>query len=239
MAISVATIGGIAVTTNAAAYTIATTRAPTANTLVLVSISATSTTAINNPSSVSGAGMVFSLVTNVNYNTIATPLAGFSVWRGMTATPNTSNISIAFTGSKTGCIAFVHEFSGVSTSGTSGANAVGASLISSINAASSVTLLGLSFASTANAAWVGCDINLNATTDAPNSQYIEIGQGAHASPTHGNSSGWTSSSAVTQCFFSGAGSADRGALFVEIVAAPATPGSGAGYQEYYRSLFVA
>jgi hypothetical protein len=180
--------------------------------------------------------MVFSLVTSIGYNTIATPLTRASVWRSMSATPTASNFTVTFAHSLTGCHIHVYEFSNVSKSGTSGANAVGSSTISRVNATSSVTLFLPSFASTANGVFVSCDINLNSTADAPNSQYLEAAQGAAASPNHGSSSAWTSSSAVTQAVFSGAGSADRGAIAVEIVAENFIPGSGAYYQQYYRSL---
>lgn len=241
MAISAATLAVLASTSNAAAYTVATSRAPTANTLVLVYVSNNTTTAAVDPSSVSGAGMVFSRVTSVGYNTIATTLTRASVWRSMSAAPDTSNISVAFAHSLTGCHIHVYEFSGVSTSGTSGSAAVGGSTISAVNATSSVTLFMPSFASTANAVFVSCDINLNSTADTPSSQFVEMAQGSNINPNHGSSSGWTSSSAVTQSVFSGAGAADRGAIAVEIVAD--TPviatGSGAGYQQYYRGMFAA
>ena len=232
MAISAATLAVLASTTNAATYNVATSRAPAANTLVLVYVSGNTTSGAIDPSSVSGAGMVFSLVTSVGYNTIATPLTRASVWRSMSATPNTSGITAAFSHSITGCHIHVYEFSGVSKSGTSGANAVGSSRISNVNATSSITLFLPSFASTANAAFVSCDINANSTADTPSSQFVEMAQGSNINPNHGSSSGWTSSSVVTQSVFSGGGAVDRGAIAVEIVA-DNPPTGGAGYYNAY------
>ena len=238
MPISVTTLGALASTSNVAQYTVALSRAPAANTLVLVSVVHSDSTAPADPSSVSNrADMVYSLVTSVGYDTIATPLHRASVWRSMSATPGSSNISVEFGGNAgTGCIIVVHEFSGVTTSGTSGSGAVGGSTISQVDASSSITLFLPSFASTANAVLVVGGIDLNNNTDAPNSQYIKIGPGNYNTPATGHASGWTSSSGVTQCVFSGAGAADRGAIAVEIVADNPSPGSGAYYTQFYRGL---
>lgn len=233
MTISVATIGALASTAGASTYAVTLTRAPAANTLVLVQISNDDTAPSENPSSVSGAGMVFTQVSERSY---AADVNHFTIWRSMSAAPDASVISAAYSDAQTGCNMLVHEYSGVSTSGTSGANAVGTSTTTVVTgAASSATLFLPSFASTANGVHVGVGVNLNSTADAPNAQYIKIAQGAHTNNPNGTVSGWTTSSGVTQCVFSGAGSGLRGAIAVEIVAD--NPPAVAAGQHYYAGYF--
>lgn len=237
MALSVATLGAIESTTGATAYTVALSRAPIANTLVLVQITNDDAAPAENPSSVSGAGMVFTLVSERSYGA---DVYHHTIWRSMSASPTASNISVSYADAQTGCNILVHEYSGVSTSGTSGANAVGASTTTVVTtAASSATLFLPSFTSTANGIHVGVGVNLNADTDAPNAQYIKIAQANHANAANGIASGWTSSSAVTQCVFSGAGSGLRGAIAVEIVADNPAVVTGQHYYHGYYSRMVA
>lgn len=238
MALSVVTLGATESTGNATAYTVALSRAPTANTLVLVQITNDDAAPAENPSSVSGAGMVFTLVSERSYGA---NVYHHTIWRSMSASPTASNISVSYADAQTGCNILVHEYSGVSTSGTSGANAVGASTTTVVTtAASSATLFLPSFTSTANGIHVGVGVNLNADTDAPNAQYIKIAQANHTNAANGIASAWTSSSAVTQCVFSGAGSGLRGAIAVEIVVDnPAAPAVGQHYYHGYYSRMVA
>ena len=237
MALSVATLGATESTGNATAYTVALSRAPTANTLVLVQISNDDAAPAENPSSVSGAGMVFTQVSEQSYGA---NVYHFTIWRSMSAAPDASNISVAYADGQTGCNILVHEYSGVSTSGTSGANAVGASATTVVTtAASSATLFLPSFTSTANGMHVGVAVNLNSDADAPNAQYIKIAQGNHTNAADGTASGWTSSSAVTQCVFSGAGSGLRGAIAVELVLDNPAVATGQHYYHGYYSRMIA
>lgn len=238
MALSAATLGTLESTANATAYTVALSRAPVADTLVLVQICNGDAAPAENPSSVSGAGMVFTLVSERSYGA---DVYHHTIWRSMSATPDTSNISVAYADGQTGCIILVHEYSGVSTSGTSGENAVGASSTTVVTtAASSATLFLPSFTSTANGIHVGVGVNLNSDADAPDADYLKIAQGNFNTPATGSASGWTSSSAVTQCVFSGAGSGLRGAIAVELVADnPPPPGVGQHYYHGYYSRMIA
>lgn len=239
MAIAATSLGTLGSTSNAQNFDVTLQRAPAANALVLVAFSHSDTAPENIASAVTSDDMVFSLVTQVVYDTIASNVHRLEVWRCMRPTaPTATVVHINLGDAGTGCAANVVEFSGVSTSGTSGANAVGFSRVSNINASSSVTLLLASFTSGANGVFVCGAHDLNVATDGPNADYIKLDATNYNTPATGLSSGWTKSSLVTVCKFSGTGSGttDRAAIAVELVADNPAAG-GARFTPYYLSHY--
>ena len=222
MSFAVASLGSLGDTAARSTYTCSVTGAPGANTLVLVGVlgSAAIGTPVQ-PSSVSGCGMVFSLVTSsltYNPNTVGSELHNLSVWRSMTASPVSSVVSALFGVTGTGCAMHVLQVSGVSTSGASGANAVAHSIASRDNGSdSALTATGPSAASTANA-WVSfAGISASAANDTPGQNWTLIDAAGYSTPSTGLESGWTTLSTGTTAVWSGAGANRRAAIVVEIV----------------------
>lgn len=223
MTITVASLGSVGDTAARSTYTCAISRAPAANTLVLVGVLGTAAAGTPvQPSSVSGAGLVFSLVTSsVTYNptTPGSQLANISLWRSMGGSPSGSLISALFGVTGTGCAMLVTEVSGVSTSGTSGANAVGQSFTTSSDNTNAATVFGSS-ATTAGSAWfslIGLDKS-NTNNVAADNNWVSIESCAYSTPASAIWSSWTDKSGPTSVHWSmGVNSQNGGAFLVELV----------------------
>src|SRR5690348_3326055 len=97
MTFTVTSLGSVGDTNARSTHTCALSRAPAPNTLVLVEVVVTDAAGTPvQPSSVSGAGLVFSMVgSSLTFNptTVGSQLANLSLWRSMGTNPSSSMIS--------------------------------------------------------------------------------------------------------------------------------------------------
>lgn len=224
-------IGSLGDTNTRSDYTCTLSRAPTASALVLVAVNTTDTPggSVFEPSSVSGAGMVFTIVSSVSYAPLSagTQKYNVSLWRGMSLTPTGSLVTIHYGASRTGCDVLVTEISGTSTSGTSGANAVGASATSVTDGSSALTIVGASASSTVNAWFSVLGVATQTAVDTPGQNWTSLASVAHGTPIAALFSGWTTRSTGTTAAWSGSGSRERGGILVELVADNGNAGADA------------
>jgi hypothetical protein len=221
MAFGVTSLGSKGDTNQRSDFTCTLSRAPANNALVLVGVlnSDTAGTPVQ-PSSVSGAGLVFSLVTSsITFSPIAAnQVENLSVWRSMGSGLVNSVITANFPNNTTGCVILVTEVSGLSTSGTSGANAIGKSANSAADAGTSaLTIFGPSATSTGNAWFSVVGVNTAAAVDVPNPNWVALDSSSYPTPNTGMFSGWTTLSTGTTVWWNGAGSRDRAGTTVELV----------------------
>ncbi len=218
MSFVVTSLGSLGDTNARSDYTCTIDRAPNANTLVLVSITETDAAgSAVQPSSVSGAGMVFSLITSsVTFNTIASGVDNVSIWRSMSPTPSGSLITAHFGATATGCAILVTEVSGVSTSGLSGINAVGQSSISSVDVAASLKLIGPSATSVGNA-WFAIHSANSQEVATPGQNWTAVDSAGYLTPDTHLASAWTTLSTGTSVTFTASGADNRGGVIVELV----------------------
>ena len=220
----VTSLGSVADSANRSAYTCPISGAPLANSLVLVAVSHTSASP-QNPTDVSGAGMVFSLITGLGFSPIATPGYNVSLWRSMAAAPTGSLITVTLAGQATNCIIQVSQCSGVSTSGTSGANAVGQSSISSMDGGNPLRVIGPSANSTANG-WFAVHSSNSSEIASVNNSYQTVDQVSSQAPDMTLTSAWTTLS-TGDVSFTASGNDNRGGIIIELVgdnpAAAASP----------------
>lgn len=219
--ISIATLGSVGDTNARSTYTCSVTAAPSANNLVLVGVLNTMAAGtVVTPSSVSGCGMVFSLVTSgISFGGAQGSETHFiSLWRSMSATPSSSVVSVNLPTNGTGCAILVHQVSGVSTSGTSGANALGKSATSddAQGSASAVSANGGSATSTANA-WFTIDCPVAQARDNPGNGYTVLQNAAYATPSVNLASAYNLDDTAGQSVWTG-NSQRRAAIVVELVA---------------------
>lgn len=113
---------------------------PSANALVLLTIIGSSGP-LTNPSAVSGAGLTWVNVQNINDGSAR----HCSVWRGMSSSPSSGALTITWTNA-VWALWSVNEFSPVDTSGTNGSGAIG----QTATAQQSSTSTGISVAVTNN-----------------------------------------------------------------------------------------
>lgn len=218
MTIVVASLGTMGDTAGRSAYSCQVSEAPSAASLVLVAVVVNDTGGANPPTSVVGLNQIFSLVTSgVSFNDIAPPSAhNLSVWRSMGGTPDTSLITATFAASGNGCAMLVHAISGVSQSGTSGADAVGLSSISSVNGSAALMLTGGSAASTANA-WIAfCSSQSSEGPTASGNFQSGLSAGFLTADTN-LVSAWTLLATGSLLTFTASGVDDRGGIMVQLV----------------------
>ena len=224
MSLAVTSLGSVGDTTGRSAYTCALSRPPADNALVLVAVGYSGTTGIQ-PSSVSGVGLVFSIVTSSV--TFSSSSYNMSVWRSMGIGLSGSIITAGFDVGGIGCRMLVTEVSGVSASGTSGTNAIGKSATSLKDGEASLAILGPSATSTANAWFAAHDVTTSGSNDTANKNWTAIDSAGHTSPNAAISSAWTTLSSGVSSTWSGSGQRDRGGTIIELVldnpaGAPAT-----------------
>jgi predicted HicB family RNase H-like nuclease len=112
-------------TSNVATYNGSGAITPGANALILVTVTNTKASAPDTPSSVVGYGITFTQIDEQTQHTVASPIQKVSVWRGVSASPTSAQLTVTFPASQTSCCIVVDEFSGVRTGGTNGSLAVG------------------------------------------------------------------------------------------------------------------
>lgn len=231
MSLAVTSLGSVGDTAARSDYTCALSRAPGSNTAVMVAVQVTdgAGTAVE-PTSVVGAGLVFSLLTSsITFAPISTASATFnlSAWRGMGASPDGSLITATFPNNATGCAILVCEVSGVSTSGISGANAVGGSATSAADSATGVsvlTVIGPSAGSTGNG-WL-LFAGANTSGDSAGLNYLALDKANYSSPVAALLSAWTDLSTGTMVPVGAGTNQHRAGILIELVLD--TPSSGGG-----------
>lgn len=102
---------------------------PAANDLILVWVACRLTVTV---SSVSGNGITFVQVLSDTEGTQAQ--CTLSLWRGMSGSPSTGQITATLSGSANAAVIQAHRISGTDTSGTNGSGAIGASAIANTGA---------------------------------------------------------------------------------------------------------
>jgi hypothetical protein len=215
-------LGSLGDTAARSSYTCTLSREPANNALVLVSVLVTDAAGTPvEPTSVAGSGLVFSLATSsVTYAPVAvgTELDNISIWRSMGAGLANSVITVTFPNSANGCNVLVTEVSGVSTSGTSGANAIGKSATSRADAGTSaLTIFIPSATSTANGWFASAGATTDATHEVGNLDWPSIDSVSHPTPNRRLTSAYTALSTASRMWFNGAGSRDRGGIVLELV----------------------
>ena len=111
------------VLTNQNIYTTASI-APAPNTLVTITVLSIRSSGPISPT-VSGAGMTWTLVTSVDFDTLSLPHRRLSMYRAMSATPGSGPITFSFTNQVANLEWIISQWSGVETSGVNGAGAIG------------------------------------------------------------------------------------------------------------------
>ncbi len=127
---------------------------PTANNLILISISLRNGSSINpSVSSISGNGLTWVKVNSVVFDTASTSRRTVETWRALGASPSSGAITITATENETDITWSVDQFSGIDTSGTNGSGAIVQSATNKdeANTASSLTVTLAAFGSTDNA----------------------------------------------------------------------------------------
>jgi hypothetical protein len=170
-------------------------------------------------------GLTFVQVgSSIAFDTIASNLHRITLFRAMKPSglsAGTYTVTLADAG--TGCAAILAEVTGINTTGTDGANAIGVVGTGAANGTANpfVSLAGLSQTYNGVFACVGSDI---ATAPTPESGYTALSDPDYATPTTGLFAEWKASN------FGGTDSpactlaaSDWGAIAVELVAATTTP----------------
>jgi hypothetical protein len=239
MAIVVTSLGSTANTANAASYDTAPTRAPAANTLVLVGVCGSDTAGtIVDPTSVVGAGLTFTKISGITFDTTVNWLHHVSAWRAMGGAPDTSRFTVTWANNATGTAFEILEVSGVSTAGVNGANAVPQSATSrngGLDSALTIFAPG-SAGSTANAWLAFCGTESSAATETPQGNWTKIEGFGYATPATGLISGWTTLSGATLATFVGSSIRKGGVILELALDNPAAPG-GAVRSPYYASYY--
>lgn len=239
MTITVTSLGTASDTNSRSDYTIPLSVTPDANSLVLVGLLAEDAVGtVVPPSSVSGAGMVFTnLLSDFSFGpfTAGLQVQDMSIWRGMAASPSGSMITAHFPGSMTGFVAIALQVSGVSTSGTSGANATNSSATTAANGVGSLMVVaGGSAASTANA-WLSFHGMTTSSTATSDGNWTDITTVGVLTPSGAISSAWTTLSTGTRVTWKSGSNTDRGGIILELVADnPAVSTSAGGIGRPYR-----
>lgn len=221
MAVSVTTLGGYNTTTNATVYTF-TPGAPTANALRLLWVHAHSSANTANPT-ITGMNSAWTALTNIISDG---GLKNTSLFWSLTATPDTSTVTVTHGGAQLNSLGILHQYTGV------GANAPVQSVTSLVASAAALTVILSSRASAGNVFAAGFGGKLNSAQTA-SSDFILLNSFNQNSPAANLGSAWTSAarSRITQ--FQASASSFVG-IGVEVSAA--TP--GAGRAAYYSSYYV-
>src|SRR5688572_18896188 len=75
---------------------------PTADRLQLIAVKCRATT-LRSVSSITGCGLTWTKVTDVTYNTVATPLDRMELWYAQGASPSTGSLTITWSGAVSQC----------------------------------------------------------------------------------------------------------------------------------------
>lgn len=230
MALSFFTLAQLVTTTASSSITVNPRRAPNPNTLVLVTVLNTNAAGTPvEPTGVVGCNMVFSLVTSsVTYDpTGASALHNLSVWRSMSGAPDTSQVTASIPATNTGYGILLTEVSGVSTSGLSGANAVGQSATSRVDGSSALTVFAPSSASSANGWFLGFSYNVNGSGGLSISGMPTLEVGGFAGPPSEIGSAYTDVSTWTSPKITQSTATNYAGIMVELVADnPSVDGGG-------------
>jgi len=127
--VAIATAETVSGTATSASSISAASWTPGANDLILVWVACRSTVTV---SSVSGNGITFVQVLSDTEGTQAQ--CTLSLWRGMSGSPSTGQITATLSGTANAAVIQAHRVSGAITTGTNGADAIGASAIANTGA---------------------------------------------------------------------------------------------------------
>lgn len=150
--------------------------APAANALVTVAIRMRRSSGPTTPT-LSGGGMSsWTLVTSVDYGTIASPDSRLLLFRAMSPSPGSGAITITFPASVSNVEWSVSQWSGVNQSGTNGSGAIGQVGATASDGTTSLSKALAAFASSSNVALgvVGAKVSPPAVT--PGSGFTEIAE---------------------------------------------------------------
>ena len=232
MAITVTSLGSVADTNARSNYTCTIARAPGDNKLILVGVILTDAAGdAGTPTAVVGAGLTFTLVSEISFHPFATPASAtrnLSVWRGMGSSLVSSVITVTPVTAATGCAILTAEISGVTTSGVNGANAVGQSVTAGSDADSANTISAPAAAGWSGNAWISHHgVDAGGLSEAPSGNYQAIDACNYATPNVAFESAWTTLSTGNMVVWSQpATSQSRGGTLVELVAED-VPGTAA------------
>ncbi len=130
---------------------------PSANKLQLLAVNSRNFTGSAPPApTVTGCGLTWVQVTNIQYDTGPTSLKRVTLFRAMGASPTTGTLTIDFAGdSQTDVVWSLDEFTGMDTSGTNGSGAIVQSVTAKdeTGSATSITATLAAFASASNATY--------------------------------------------------------------------------------------
>jgi Big-like domain-containing protein/invasin-like protein len=194
--------------------------APAANALVTVAVRMRRSTGPLTPA-ISGGGMTsWTLVTTLDYGTIATPDSRLSVFRAMSASPGSGPISITFSGSISNADWSVSQWTGVDQSGTNGSGAIGQVGSAGADATTSLSKALAAFASPNNVALGVVAAKLAPPAVTPGSGFTEITEATSGESTVLESEWGTNLSTVSATLSS---STAAGLLAIELKAGSSGP----------------
>jgi hypothetical protein len=235
---TVTSIGSVGNTVALSVYSVDMLATPGANRLILLGVSVADTAGTPvQPSSVSGGGLVFSMIgSSITWGPlgVGNQVYNLSLWRSMGASPDGSLISIAFANAATGCAAIVDEVTGINTSGTSGANAVGHSSITASDNSLGIDVIAAQEAAAASNAWYTVAAHGGAQAMTASNDFTLVSGVSHVNPGNRFQSAWTTLSTGTALRWASTTNFDRAGIILELVAAPSGPSPY--YSHYYRRI---
>lgn len=184
MAITQATIIDEANATNASSYVFpaAGSITPVANRLYLLGITF-SGTSLRTATISTTTGLVFQLVTEITYDTVAAPTNRLAVYRAMRSSGlGAGTITVTTSGAVSHCVCALHEFDGVNTGGTDGSSAVVQSATARGDSGSSYAVTLAAFGGTDNASFLAVSTadDVNITAEAGHTELTNTSPGTEA-----------------------------------------------------------
>lgn len=165
-----------------------------------------------------GGAQTFTKIDSQVYDTIASNVHRLSIWRCAPTADVTAAVRIDLGDAGTGCAWYLIELDDVITTGTNGADGFGTAVKNNANAATSIAVTPGALVNTRSLQIAFGANDLNVTTDAPSGtgwNSLHAGQ-SYATPSTSIEAAYNQTGAAQQVTFSGAGSADRAAIVIEV-----------------------
>lgn len=167
-----------------------------------------------------GGAVTFTSVTSVVYDTIASNVHRLELWRAIPSSTVTDTIAINLGDAGTGCAWIIQEYTNPDTT-----TPLGTAVTNNANASTSIAVTPGALNRNVNHQIAFGAHDLNSTSDtASGTNWSSVGTGqTYATPNTGLECAENTSGTAQQVTFSGAGSADRAVIAVEVRTAPAEP----------------
>ncbi len=217
MAVSGTNLTSFQSSTDATSYATASIT-PTANYLVLASVSSSKATTPDTPT-LSGNGLTWVQIATNNFDTAGTQRT-VTLFRALGASPSAGALTASFGGNtQLSCTITVDQFSGVDTSGTNGSGAIvqSATNAEASQAAATFTVTLAAFSDTNNATY-GTATNGDSSNFTVGTGFTSLGASGSATPLVNTFSEWRADNDTTVTF-GGAIGYSSGGIGVEIAAA--------------------